>query len=111
MAIAESGRPSKIEATFGPRYAENIERARSLRMESDELIATLNQNMTAIQRNRYNQEVYLSIAQLERHFIDTMIDLDRAEQSLIVGPWAHTSYDRPDECDQDTPDIETCRTR
>ena len=39
--------------------------------------------MTKLQRNRYNQEVYLSIAQLERHFIETLLQLDRAEKSLL----------------------------
>ncbi len=72
-----------IESVFSARYAGRVEQARALLPESDRLIALLNRNMTSLQRNRYNQEVYLSIAQLERHFIETLLELDKAERSLI----------------------------
>ncbi len=73
-----------FEPVFSIRYEDNIKQARSLLPNSDKLIAMLNRNLTSIDRNRYNQEVYLSIAQLERHIIETLLELDKAESSLVM---------------------------
>jgi hexosaminidase len=73
-----------IEPVFSSRYEANIERASSLLPGNDRLLAMLNRNLTSLERNRYNLEVYLSIAQFERHFIETLLELGKAEQSLVA---------------------------
>ncbi len=73
-----------IESVFSARYKDNIERARVLLPASDRLISLLNRNLTSLERNRYNLEVYLSIAQFERHFIETLLELGKAERALAA---------------------------
>ena len=77
-----------ITAVFSPRYSEQIGRAAEMLKHSDRLLALLNRNLSAVTRNRYNLEVFLSIAQLERHFTETLLALDKAEKSLLAASGA-----------------------
>ncbi|GAF68348.1 unnamed protein product, partial [marine sediment metagenome] len=72
-----------VKPTFSTKYAERIERARALKKNNDRLLYMLNRNIGRVERNCYNLEVYLSIAWMERHFINTLLTLESAEQSLL----------------------------
>ena len=54
-----------------------------MKKNNDRLLHMLNRNIGRVERNSYNLEVYLSIAWMERHFINTLLTLESAEQSLL----------------------------
>ncbi len=72
-----------VKPTFSTKYAERIEQAKVLKNNNDRLLHILNRNIGRVERNCYNLEVYLSIAWMERHFINTLLTLESAEQSLL----------------------------
>ena len=82
-----------VEPVFGTRYRENIERAREMRRDNDRLLGLLNREIAHIDRNRYSLEVFLSIARLEGYFIETLLELDRAEKSLVRAAQADSAGD------------------
>jgi len=71
-----------FEPTFGNRYRAVLDKAEVQRQRNDRLINLLSRNFSQVERNRYNLEVLLSIAYLERYFIKTLLDLESAEKSL-----------------------------
>jgi len=73
-----------VQPKFSTKYKERIEKARRLILRNDKLLQELNRNLTRLERNRYNQEVYLSIAYLERYFMRMLLDLESAEKSLLA---------------------------
>ena len=73
-----------VKPAFSTKYKERIERARVLKNNNDRLLHMLNRNIGRAGRNRYNLEVYLSIAWMERHFINTLLVLESAEKSLLA---------------------------
>ena len=68
--------------TFSQSYAERIATATQLKTRNDDLINRLTRYTTQVERNRYNLEVYLSIAYLERYFIQTLLTLQDAETRM-----------------------------
>ena len=60
-----------------------VTQAQTMRYKNEDLINRLNRYVGQVERNRYNLEVFLSIAYLERYFIKTVLTLNNAE-SLIV---------------------------
>ncbi len=72
-----------IEPTFSGSYGEMITKAHSMKISNDDLIYKLNRYIGQVERNRYNLEVFLSIAYLQRYFINTLITLNNAESLLL----------------------------
>jgi hexosaminidase len=72
-----------IPARFTANYSELITRTESMKVKNDELINRLTQYIGQVERNRYNLEVYLSIAYLERYFIITVLTLRDAETLML----------------------------
>jgi len=48
----------------------------------DELIGILRENMRRVERNRYNLEIFLSIAQLYRHNLNLLTGIDNAGHAV-----------------------------
>jgi hypothetical protein len=78
--------PSAKDLSFTPsfrsRYANKIQEAGVLLADNDRLISGLMRNMTRVNRNRYNLEVFLAIGFLERYTMETVIHLARIEEYL-----------------------------
>jgi hexosaminidase len=72
-----------IQARFIAKYSELIARAESLKVKNEDLVSRLTRYIGQVERNRYNLEVYLSIAYLERYFINTVLTLRDAESLML----------------------------
>ncbi|HWC97924.1 MAG TPA: beta-N-acetylhexosaminidase [Candidatus Sulfopaludibacter sp.] len=68
--------------------ARRTELAAAFTRESDELLALLKDNVQRVDSNRYNLEVFLSIAHLCRHNLDMLTGLDRMFKLLDRGDLA-----------------------
>ncbi len=79
---------------FRGRYADKIEEAGRLIKNNDRLIAILQGTLTSVERNRYNIEVLLSLAYLERHTINTVLNLAKVEDQLLVAASARLDFAR-----------------
>jgi hypothetical protein len=73
----------KIAPKFSENYNELIARAEDMKLKNDELTDLLTRYPGQVERNRYNLEVYLSIAYMERYFINTVLALRDAESLLL----------------------------
>lgn len=67
---------------FKSKYASKIEKASQLFQQNEQLISQLMFATTQVSRNRYNLEVMLSLAYLERFTINTIINLAKVEDYL-----------------------------
>ena len=72
-----------IPARFTETYRDLIIRAESMKVKNDDLVSRLTRYVGQVERNRYNLEVYLSIAYLERYFISTVLTLRDAEVLML----------------------------
>src|SRR5690606_1319133 len=73
----------EITPEFSKQYSELIADAGVMIDKNDELLQKLNLAFSEVQRNRYNLEVILSIAYLERYFIQTVLTLNEAEKLML----------------------------
>jgi hypothetical protein len=73
----------KITPKFSESYKELIVRAENMKVKNDDLVNCLTRYVVQVERNRYNIEVYLSIAYLERYFINTVLTLRDAESLML----------------------------
>ncbi len=71
------------EDRFSRLYEEALSDAPAMRRRIREAIATLQGKLVLSRRNPYNLEVLLSIAHFEKHFLDMMLELKRAEEALL----------------------------
>jgi hexosaminidase len=71
------------DSVFMKKYAEKIKKASAISRDNDRLISLLMQNLSGVSRNRYNLEVLLSIAYLEKYTINTLLNLASVEDYLI----------------------------
>jgi len=77
---------------YNSRYAEKIEEAAILIKENDLLLSHLQQSLTRVSHNRYNLEVLLSIAYLERHTYNTVLKLSEIENHLVEASEARLNF-------------------
>jgi len=79
--------PQEVTLKITPKFSEDhndlIVRAESMKMKNDDLVNRLTRYVVQVERNRYNLEVYLTIAYLERYFINTVLTLRDAESLMI----------------------------
>lgn len=68
---------------FKAKYSEKIERAASVKRDNEKLLQLIMHNLPEADYNRYNLEVLLSIAYLERYTISTLLNWASIEDYLI----------------------------
>jgi hexosaminidase len=73
----------EIESDFSTKYADLIAEAEIMNQKNEELIHKINLAFSQVRRNRYNLEVLLSLAYLERHFIETILTMRDAEKLMV----------------------------
>jgi hypothetical protein len=83
-----------IPARFSETYRELIVRAENMKVKNDDLVNRLTRYVGQVERNRYNLEVYLSIAYLERYFISTVLTL-RDVEALMLRAQSAAAENRP----------------
>ena len=78
------GKTLKADSSFSTKYTAVITRAHEIKPENEQLILSLMQSLTRVTRNRYNVNIFLSIAYFEKHFIDMILGLEKAEKTLTL---------------------------
>jgi len=81
-----------ISPEFNDKYALKIEEASRLKENNDKLIGLLQQGLSKVTRNRYNLEVLLSIAYLEQHTMNTVMNLAKLEKLLVQASAARRDF-------------------
>jgi hypothetical protein len=76
-------RTLRLTDSFKERYSAKIAGAQSLIPHNDLLIQRLTSKMTEVERNRYNLQVLLSIASLERFTLHTVLGIAQTEDFLV----------------------------
>jgi len=73
-----------LESTFSTGYKDLLKKASLEKRQNERLRALLSHYISQVGRNRYNLEVYQSIAYMQLYFIKTLLDLEAAEQYLLL---------------------------
>lgn len=76
-----------LDSEWARSNARRLELAGKYRLENDELCAILHENLRNVEFNRYNLEVFLSIAALCRQNLDLLLDLER--MNALIGAAHH----------------------
>ena len=84
MPPLPSEKELNLEPTFRNKYEHKIEEAGLLLKKNDILISQLMRNLTRVNCNRYNLEVFLAIAFLERYTMETVLNLAKIEDHLVA---------------------------
>ncbi|HLA38665.1 MAG TPA: hypothetical protein VJ417_01640, partial [Candidatus Glassbacteria bacterium] len=71
-----------VEDNFSRKYARPLELAPQFLLRLDQTIQLLQGKLGGVSRNRYNLEVLISIALLERHFCSMLLELKEVEDIL-----------------------------
>ena len=72
------------DSSFATAYRDRINRAWKQKKHNDRVVALLMRNLGRVEHNRYNLEVYLSLARLERYYMDIITGIAAAEHSLAA---------------------------
>jgi len=85
-----------FEPAFRKRYAAALAQAPHELLRNDRLLLRLQANLSLVERNAYNLEVFISLARLQRQFIRTLLGLASAEGLLEKASQADGAgdYDR-----------------
>jgi hypothetical protein len=73
-----------FDPNFSQRYAVALEQAGQQLTANDRLLAQIHQALVRAARNTYNLEVLLSIARLERTFVEWLLAFGDAEEDLVA---------------------------
>ncbi|MCZ2154456.1 MAG: beta-N-acetylhexosaminidase [Bryobacterales bacterium] len=79
-----TGPDLKVEPLIRDRYAKFVAEARSRMLENDQLILGLQASIGAVERNRYNLEVFTALAKFMGHHWRLLNGMNSAEQSLLA---------------------------
>jgi hypothetical protein len=86
QTLPQPALPSLPGLSFNPvylgRYEKLVSDAQAKALENDSLIHRIHENLVKADRNRYNLEVFLSIAQLTRHHNHLILGLKDIEDRL-----------------------------
>ena len=74
----------KAERVFSAKCAQVLGEARGQLAHNERLIYRLQENLARASRNRYNLEVFLSLAYFQRHFVELLLGLEQAESDLLA---------------------------
>ncbi len=80
----------KFDSSWITKNARRLELAADSMRDNDELLALLHENLRSVELNRYNLEVYASIAQLYRQNLEMLIGIGRMCASLDAAQKAAT---------------------
>jgi hypothetical protein len=80
-----------LSGSFREKYKKFIEDAKPRAIENDDLILAIQDNFPRVSQNRYNLEVFLSLARFMGHHWDLLLGLADAERSLEQAAAAHAS--------------------
>jgi len=83
-----------LKPVFSTKYAEKIEKVPGFKRDNEKLISLLMHNLSRVDHNRYNIEVMLSIAYLERFTINTLLNWVKIENYLIDASKAGNEYSK-----------------
>lgn len=70
------------QAVYRDKYAELLANAKVMIKENNQLIYKIQENIDKATRNRYNLEVFLALAEFQRHQIELILDLERIDGYL-----------------------------
>jgi len=84
MPHLPSGKELSLEPTFRSQYEQKIKEASILLKKNDQLISQLMRNLTRVNYNRYNLEVFLALAYLERYTMESVINLAKIEDLMVA---------------------------
>jgi len=84
MPPLPSEKDLNLDPTFRNKYEQKIEEAALLLKKNDILISQLMRDLTRVNYNRYNLEVFLAIAFLERYTMETVLNLAKVEDYLVA---------------------------
>ena len=73
----------EFKSEFSTKYADLIAEAEIMSQKNEELVHKINLAFSQVQRNHYNLEVLLSLAYLERYFIETILTMRDAENLMV----------------------------
>lgn len=73
----------RIDSKFHDQYGPLIAAAETIKAKNEDLRYKLSSYTGKVARNRYNLEVFLSIANLENYFIKTVLTLNKVEELLL----------------------------
>lgn len=95
LSLPEIPDAKTLKATtfFSEKYKELIAETESMKSKNDVLITKLTRNIGQVERNRYNIEVFLSIAYLQRYFIKTVLTMNEVESLFIRADTSVTEGD------------------
>ncbi len=79
---AAPGPDLQFDASWTQKNAQRLALAATFLAENDELLGLLHENLGSVDLNRYNLEVYVSIAQLYRQNLEMLRDLGRMNHLL-----------------------------
>jgi hexosaminidase len=74
---AAPGPNLKFEASWNSENSRRLELAADSLADNDELLGLLQENLRTVALNRYNLEVYVSIAQMYRQNLEMLLDIGR----------------------------------
>jgi hypothetical protein len=72
----------KVQPVLADKYSKFLAEARSRMLENDQLVHALQTNFSRVDRNRYNLEVFLSLARFIGHHWRLLVALVDSENSL-----------------------------
>jgi hypothetical protein len=72
----------QFDAFWTEKYAQKLALSGTFLAENDELLGLLHENLRTVSLNRYNLEVYVSIAQLYRQNLEMLRDIGRISYLL-----------------------------
>jgi hypothetical protein len=72
----------KVQPVLAEKYSKFLAEARSRMLENDQLVHALQANFSRVDRNRYNLEVFLSLARFMGHHWRLLVALADSENSL-----------------------------
>jgi hexosaminidase len=84
MPPLPSEKELSLEPAFRVRYEQKIEEASRMVKKNDLLISQLMRNITRVNHNSYNLEVFLAIAFLERYTMETVLNLAKVEDYMAA---------------------------
>ncbi len=84
MPLLPSAIDLSLTPSFREKYEQKIEESSALLKKNDQLIYQLMRNITRVSNNSYNLEVFLAIAFLERHTMETVLNLAKVEDYLLA---------------------------
>jgi hexosaminidase len=82
MPEIPSAKTLEIKSAFSSKYADLIAEAETMKEKNEALVHKINLAFRQVQRNHYNLEVFLSLAYLERHFIETILTMRDVEKLM-----------------------------